>query len=326
MFETSLVVVGAISSVATAVIAGMGYVMVRKQWRGDALHREHLELLNPEIREALRIVFAADPLEFLDRADLRLRDAAEKVLDMYDLIGLRVKAGTIPKSQTIDSEWPTVLRAAQQLGHFVDQEARERKTDYKEGFKWFVSELRRSTKVRRRLGSGKLHACTNLPEVPVVPLRGYRNSRPCVAIVVVSNHKFLLLQRATDPGKNMWELPGGFLDDGEDPYNAALREIKEETEFELEPRSVKLSGLCTGKYESERASYHTLNICYRASLTSNFPSEPEPRLDPKESIAYAWCSLDTLINHSDNTYPLAFPWMADVIRECVKKLLVSATV
>ena len=76
---------------------------------------EHIELLKPDVQEALRIVFAAKPEEFLDPDDMRLLNAAEKVLDLYDLIGHRLRVGAIPRRATIDSEWPTVLRLAQQL-------------------------------------------------------------------------------------------------------------------------------------------------------------------------------------------------------------------
>lgn len=41
--------------------------------------------------------------------------------------------------------------------------------------------------------------------------------------------KVLLIQRANDPYKNHWGLPGGFIEINEDLQTAALRELKEET-------------------------------------------------------------------------------------------------
>jgi len=41
--------------------------------------------------------------------------------------------------------------------------------------------------------------------------------------------KVLLIQRANDPYKDSWALPGGFVDMEEDLKTAALRELQEET-------------------------------------------------------------------------------------------------
>ena len=44
-----------------------------------------------------------------------------------------------------------------------------------------------------------------------------------------SKLKVLLIQRANPPYKDLWALPGGFVDMEEDLENAALRELEEET-------------------------------------------------------------------------------------------------
>lgn len=40
----------------------------------------------------------------------------------------------------------------------------------------------------------------------------------------------------------LWEIPGGMVDDGEDPQNAAIRELEEETGLEVE--SISPLGTC----------------------------------------------------------------------------------
>lgn len=48
------------------------------------------------------------------------------------------------------------------------------------------------------------------------------------AVVQVSGH-VLLIQRGGDVGYGLWAVPGGFVNEGERIYPAALRELKEET-------------------------------------------------------------------------------------------------
>jgi 8-oxo-dGTP diphosphatase len=56
---------------------------------------------------------------------------------------------------------------------------------------------------------------------------------PKVAVVVIAVDKntqnMLFVRRVNDPQRGMWTLPGGFMDAGEDPQQAAARECVEET-------------------------------------------------------------------------------------------------
>ena len=45
----------------------------------------------------------------------------------------------------------------------------------------------------------------------------------------------LLGRRRDDPGRGLWDLPGGFLHEGEDALAALRREVLEETGLEIEP-------------------------------------------------------------------------------------------
>jgi ADP-ribose pyrophosphatase YjhB (NUDIX family) len=46
---------------------------------------------------------------------------------------------------------------------------------------------------------------------------------------VVRDGRLLLVQRAKDPDKGLWGLPGGMIEEGETPEVAAVRELAEET-------------------------------------------------------------------------------------------------
>ena len=56
----------------------------------------------------------------------------------------------------------------------------------------------------------------------------YDNPRPTVTALVLYRNKLLLTRRAVSPFKGMWDLPGGFIQGGEDPIQALKRELKEE--------------------------------------------------------------------------------------------------
>jgi 8-oxo-dGTP diphosphatase len=80
-----------------------------------------------------------------------------------------------------------------------------------------------------------------------------------VAVVVVRHEgKFLLGRRNIDPGKGMWSFFGGYVDRGEKVEDAALREVKEETNLD-----VQLEDLI-GIY-SEQGDQHVL-VGYQASV------------------------------------------------------------
>ena len=50
-----------------------------------------------------------------------------------------------------------------------------------------------------------------------------------VGIVLLNKENKVLVAKRIDNPKNFWQMPQGGVDEGEDFYNAALRELKEET-------------------------------------------------------------------------------------------------
>lgn len=54
-----------------------------------------------------------------------------------------------------------------------------------------------------------------------------------VAVLVMKQKAILLVQRNNEPAEGLWSLPGGFVDAGEDPRAAAMRECREETGLQI---------------------------------------------------------------------------------------------
>jgi len=65
-------------------------------------------------------------------------------------------------------------------------------------------------------------------EFPEAPLAG-------VGAVIVDQGRVLLIERGTEPMKGRWSIPGGLIELGENLLDAVRREVREETNLEVEP-------------------------------------------------------------------------------------------
>jgi 8-oxo-dGTP diphosphatase len=75
--------------------------------------------------------------------------------------------------------------------------------------------------------------------------------------------EILLIRRKNEPFKGMWAFPGGFVDKNEEPVDACVREVKEETGIDL-PNAVKLFWAAGGKDRDPRG--WTIALTYRTEV------------------------------------------------------------
>ena len=91
--------------------------------------------------------------------------------------------------------------------------------------------------------------------------------------VITDDDQRVLLARWVEGRRVAWTMPGGGLEDGEDPEHALRREVREETGFHAEPTA--LLGIHSRVIPAARrvrpdargAPLHTLRIVYRARIT-----------------------------------------------------------
>ncbi len=61
----------------------------------------------------------------------------------------------------------------------------------------------------------------------------WANAKPTAGAIIERDGKLLLIRRGVEPGLGKWDIPGGHLDEEEDPEAGARREVREEVGLEL---------------------------------------------------------------------------------------------
>jgi NAD+ diphosphatase len=99
----------------------------------------------------------------------------------------------------------------------------------------------------------------------------YASSKPTASGLVVDDEgRILLARRARDPDKGLWDLPGGFLNEGEDPRDALRRELMEETSLDVEP--LEFFDVVVDRYGDEDDAQWTLNLYWTCRVQSGSPT------------------------------------------------------
>lgn len=120
-----------------------------------------------------------------------------------------------------------------------------------------------------------------------------------VTAVVLDDDGRVLLHRRSDDGR--WATPGGILEPGEQPAQAVVREVREETGVKIAvERLVTVIGQEPHTYPNgDQAQF--LDLAFRCR-----PVGGELRIDGDESLDVAWFAPDEM------------PWMADRILERIR--------
>jgi ADP-ribose pyrophosphatase YjhB (NUDIX family) len=120
-------------------------------------------------------------------------------------------------------------------------------------------------------------------------LQEYANPAPTASAVVHDDTgRLLLARRAGEPGKGLWDLLGGFMDEGEEPLETLRRELREETGCDVDVGEF-LGGL-PDRYGDD--GIWTINFYWEATLSG----EPEPGDDVAELV---WFPRDELPPRSE---------------------------
>jgi ADP-ribose pyrophosphatase YjhB (NUDIX family) len=134
-------------------------------------------------------------------------------------------------------------------------------------------------------GSDRLQLDGSKASCPSCGREVYANPAPTASALLVDDEgRVLLARRAGDPGAGLWDLLGGFVDEGEEGLAALRRELREELDVEIEPG--EFLGAFPDIYGDD--GVYTFNLYWTARIASG-----EPTLnDELEEIA--WFAPDAL--------------------------------
>lgn len=102
--------------------------------------------------------------------------------------------------------------------------------------------------------------------------------------------QLLLIKRKNHPYMDCWALPGGFMEMTESAYQAACRELEEETGL----TDVDLQQICTMSQPDRDPRMRVVDIAYLAILPQGYTKQASAMDDAKEAL---WFDL-----HFDNSY------------------------
>ena len=97
---------------------------------------------------------------------------------------------------------------------------------------------------------------------PSCDLIVFREHKVAAGVIVERDGRVLLVRRRYGPQAGLWTFPGGFVDHGEDPAKAAIRECREETGLD-----VAVTGIVDVLAGREHEGGADILIVYRARAT-----------------------------------------------------------
>ncbi|MGO9308811.1 MAG: NUDIX hydrolase [Spirochaetia bacterium] len=135
-------------------------------------------------------------------------------------------------------------------------------------------------------------AAPNLLPCPSCGFEFWQNSKPAVGALVVrvvdGRPQVLLTRRGIEPHKGMWDLPGGYLENGELPEAGLARELQEELGTRISrPRLFTLGIDEYPRDDVAQEARFVLSIYYRCEIPD------DARLTVADDVAEAaWVPLE----------------------------------
>ncbi|MDD5527544.1 MAG: NUDIX hydrolase [Patescibacteria group bacterium] len=118
-----------------------------------------------------------------------------------------------------------------------------------------------------------------------------------VHAAILNNDELLILKRA--PGtylEKLWDIPGGTLEDGEEPEEGTIREVMEETGLNLSKAAIFY---CHSNVDQKK------NKQFVTLIFLGKTDQKEIKINPSEHNEYAWVKLAEIKKYETVDYLLS---------------------
>lgn len=117
----------------------------------------------------------------------------------------------------------------------------------------------------------------------------------------ITGWRCLMIERGQNPFKGYWALPGGFVDEGETPLEAAIRELCEETGVKIDSSKFKQITVNDKEWRDPRQKW---------AISTSFLTIIDSKITPKagdDARKVAWIDIDESgVYFNGNPIELAF--------------------
>ena len=147
--------------------------------------------------------------------------------------------------------------------------------------------------------------------------------RSGVGIVVLNKKNQVFLAKRIDNPKKFWQMPQGGIDNGEEFYEAAIRELEEETSIKTVSLIKEIDGLTTyllpnhligiiwkGKYKGQKQKWYVMKF-------NGKDDEINLKTKHPEFLEWKWVNLD---NITDTVVDFKLE-IYKIIKQEVKKII-----
>lgn len=136
-------------------------------------------------------------------------------------------------------------------------------------------------------------------------LRREYPSQPIVGVgaIIVQGNKILLAKRGSEPGKGKWSVPGGLVELGEKLEKALVREVKEETNLDVEVFRLMDAVDNIVRDSNGRLQFHFVILDYLTSVKGGLLQSSSDVLDAR------WVRIEEAEDYD----------LTDIFREFLKK-------